>query len=132
MAAAFAGQDTARPRELRARALELAERELSSYAPVLEASRLPKDDPTRKELLDQALSEAANPPLEIARVAAEVEQRASDLATRGNRSLEGDANTAAELAGAARRAAARLVEVNLSAHTDDPRLTEARQLRTKN
>ena len=99
---------------------------------MLEASRLPKDDPTRKELLDQALSEAANPPLEIARVAAEVEQRASDLATRGNRSLEGDANTAAELAGAARRAAARLVEVNLSAHTDDPRLTEARQLRTKN
>jgi methenyltetrahydrofolate cyclohydrolase len=132
MAAAFAGEDTAHPSELRAQALALAERELTSYAPVLEASRLPKDDPTRTERLDQALSDAANPPLEIARVAAEVEQRATDLATRGNRSLEGDANAAAELAGAARRAAARLVEINLSAHTDDPRATEATQLRTKN
>jgi methenyltetrahydrofolate cyclohydrolase len=132
MAAAFAGEDTARPRELRARAMELAERELTSYAPVLEASRLPKDDPTRTERLDQALSDAANPPLEIARVAAEVEQRATDLASRGNRSLEGDANTAAELARAARRAAARLVQINLSAHADDPRATEATQLRTKN
>jgi formiminotetrahydrofolate cyclodeaminase len=132
MAAAFAGEDTARPSELRVQALELAERELTSYAPVLEASRLPKDDPRRTEKLDAALSDAADPPLEIARVAAEVEQRATGLATRGNRSLEGDANTAAELAGAARRAAARLVEINLSARADDPRSTEARQLRTKN
>ena len=35
---------------------------------------------------------------------------------------------AAELAGAARRAAARLVEINLSARPEDPRLAEARQL----
>jgi methenyltetrahydrofolate cyclohydrolase len=112
--------------------MELAERELTSYGPVLEASRLPKDDPTRTERLDKALSDAANPPLEIARVAAEVEQRATDLASRGNRNLEGDASTAAELARAARRAAARLVEINLSAHADDPRATEATQLRTKN
>lgn len=131
MAAAFAGEDTARPSELRARALELAERELTSYAPVLEASRLPKEDPTRTERLNQALSNAANAPLEIARVAAEVEQRATDLAAHGNRSLEGDANTAAELAGAARRAAARLVQINLSARTDDPRHAEARQLGTR-
>jgi methenyltetrahydrofolate cyclohydrolase len=131
MAAAFAGEDTAHPSELRARAMELAERELTSYAPVLEASRLPKGDPTRTEKLDAALSDAADPPLEIAHVAAEVEQLASDLAATGTRSLEGDANTAAELAGAARRAAARLVEINLSARADDPRLTEARKLGTE-
>jgi formiminotetrahydrofolate cyclodeaminase len=130
MAAAFAGEDTARPSELRVRALELAECELTSYAPVLAASRLPKEDPTRSERLDQALSDAANPPLEIARVAAEVAGLASDLAATGNRSLEGDANTAAELARAACRAAARLVEINLSSHTDDPRLTEAKKLGT--
>ena len=111
--------------------MELAELELTSYAPVLEASRLPKDDPTRTERLEHALSDAANPPLEIARVAAEVGGLASDLAATGNRSLEGDANTAAELAAAARRAAARLVEINLSAHADDPRLTEARKLGTR-
>src|SRR6185312_11634992 len=69
MAASFAGQDTARARELRARALELAEQELTAYAPVLEAMRLPKDDPTRTEKLGRALADAADSPLEIARVA---------------------------------------------------------------
>jgi formiminotetrahydrofolate cyclodeaminase len=128
MAASFAGQDTGRARELRARALELAERELSAYAPVLEAMRLPQDDPTRTEKLDSALSNAADSPLEIARVAAEVAAMAGDLAARGNRTLEGDANTGAELARAACRAAARLAEINLSARPDDPRLAEAKQL----
>jgi formiminotetrahydrofolate cyclodeaminase len=129
MAAAFAGEDSAaRARALRAQALELAERELTAYAPVLEASRLPEDDPTRSERLQSALSDAANSPLEIARIAAEVAGLASGLAATGNRSLEGDANTGAELARAACRAAARLVELNLSARPDDPRLAEARRL----
>jgi formiminotetrahydrofolate cyclodeaminase len=129
MAAAFAREDSApRARALRAQALELAERELTAYAPVLEASRLPKDDPTRSERLQGALSDAANSPLEIARAAAEVADLAGELAATGNRSLEGDANTGAELARAACRAAARLVEINLSARPDDPRLAEARRL----
>jgi methenyltetrahydrofolate cyclohydrolase len=128
MAASFAGQDTGRARELRLRALELADEELTAYAPVLEAVRLPKDDPTRAERVDRALSDAAESPLEIARVAAEVAALASDLAGSGNRSLEGDANAGAELAQAACRAAARLAEINLSARPDDPRLAEARRL----
>lgn len=127
MAAAFSDREVAA--DLRAQALTLADRELSAYGPVLEASRLPKDDPARSERLGAALSAAADSPLEIARLAAEVEGLARDLAARGNRTLEGDANTAAELAGAARRAAARLVEINLSARPDDPRLGEAKRLR---
>jgi formiminotetrahydrofolate cyclodeaminase len=108
--------------------LQLAEHELTAYAPVLEASRLPKEDPARAEKLDGALSDAADSPLEIARVAAEVAQLASELAATGNCSLEGDANAGAELARAACRAAARLVEINLAAHPDDPRLAQARKL----
>jgi methenyltetrahydrofolate cyclohydrolase len=127
MAAAFSDADAP---SLREKALALGERELTAYAPVLEASRLPKDDPTRADQLNQALSDAANSPLEIARLAREVEQLAVDLALNGNPTLEGDAGAAAELAGAARRAAARLVEINLSARPDDPRLAEARQLKT--
>jgi formiminotetrahydrofolate cyclodeaminase len=125
MAAAFSEREVP---SLREQALALAERELSSYAPVLEASRLPKDDPGRPERLDRALSDAADSPLEIARLAAKVEQLAGELAARGNRTLEGDANTAVELAAAARRAAARLVEINLSARPDDPRFAEAKRL----
>ena len=128
MAAAFAERDAERAGRLRARALELGERELSAYAPVLEASRLPKDDPTRSEKLGAALSDAADSPLEIAQLAAEVEQLATDLEATGNRSLQGDANAAAELAGAACRAAVRLVEINLAKRPDDPRLAQARKL----
>ena len=128
MAAAFAGEDTGPARDLRARALELAERELTAYVPVLEAGRLPKDDPTRAEKLDRALSDAADSPLEIARTAAEVAQLATELVAKGKPSLVGDANAGAELARAACRASARLVEINLFAHPDDPRLAEARKL----
>lgn len=126
MAAAFSDREV--PPGLREMALALAERELGAYAPVLEASRLPKDDPTRSERLNAALSAAADSPLEIARLAVEVENLARELAARGNRTLEGDANTAAELARAARRSAARLVEINLSARREDPRLAEAKRL----
>jgi methenyltetrahydrofolate cyclohydrolase len=125
MAAAFSDREVP---ALRERALALAESELRAYGPVLEASRVPKDDPTRAERLERALSDAADSPLEIARLAAEVERLARDLAASGNRTLEGDANTAAELAAAARRAAVRLVEINLAAKPDDPRLHEAQQL----
>jgi methenyltetrahydrofolate cyclohydrolase len=128
MAAAFADRDTRQASQLRARALQLAERELTAYVPVLEATRLPKEDPTRAGKLDAALSDAADSPLETAEVAAEVEQLARDLAATGNRTLVGDAVAAAELAAAARRAAARLVEINLSARPDDPRLARARKL----
>jgi formiminotetrahydrofolate cyclodeaminase len=130
MAAAFAEESggARRARELRAQALALAERELTAYQPVLDALRLPKDDPARAERLCQALSDAADSPLEIATTAAEVAGLAAELAATGNRTLEGDANTAAELARAARRAAARLVEINLSGREDDPRLAEARAL----
>jgi formiminotetrahydrofolate cyclodeaminase len=133
MAARFTpGASAERAAELRAHALELAEHELSAYAPVLEASRLPKDDPSRAERLTKALSDAADSPLEIARTATEVQSLARELAETGNKTLEGDANTAAELAQAACRAAARLVEINLQRTPDDPRLTEARQLATRN
>jgi methenyltetrahydrofolate cyclohydrolase len=130
MAAEFAG-DTAkaeRAAALRARALELAELELAAYQPVLDAIRLPKEDPARAEQLATALSEAADTPLEIARAAAEAARLGAELAAGGNRSLEGDANAGAQLGRGACRAAARLVEINLSARPDDPRAAEARRL----
>jgi formiminotetrahydrofolate cyclodeaminase len=114
MAAAFGERPVERARELRAAALELAERELTAYQPVLDAMRLPKDDPGRADQLAAALTAAAESPREIARVAAEVEALATELVASGNPNLEGDANTAVQLARAARAAAERLAEINLS------------------
>jgi methenyltetrahydrofolate cyclohydrolase len=112
---------------LRARALELAEADLGSYAPVLDAQRLPADDPNRAGRLRAALSEASAVPLAIAEVGCEVAELASAAARGGRRSLEGDATAGALLAEAATRAAACLVELNLAGQPDDARLAAARE-----
>ena len=97
-------------RALRARALELAERELTSYAPVLEARRLPADDPARPARIAAALEEASAVPLEIQAVAAEVAALAQ--AVEAGVAVRADAETGRLLAEAAGAAAALLVETN--------------------
>jgi methenyltetrahydrofolate cyclohydrolase len=111
--------------ELRARALELAEVELHAYEPVLEALRLPREDPARADRVRAARDTASESPLEIARVGAELAELAADLARSGNRNLAGDAIAGALVAEAAAQAAARLVAINL---TDGPAVGEAAAL----
>jgi formiminotetrahydrofolate cyclodeaminase len=129
MAARFAARDDAveRAAALRARGLALAEEDLTAYAPVLAALRLPPDDPARPEALRAAASAAADVPLAIAEAAASVAVLASELADSGRPSLRGDALAGADLAAGAARAAARLVEINLAETPGDPRLARARE-----
>ena len=122
-----AGAPHERAAALRARAVELADADLDSYAPVLAAQRLPADDPARPERLRGALSEASQVPLAIAEVGCEVAELAAELARGGRRSLEGDATAGALLAEAATRAAVRLVELNLAGQPGDARLGAARE-----
>jgi methenyltetrahydrofolate cyclohydrolase len=133
MAAAFTQDErftlvSDRAHQLRAEALGLAERDLDAYAPVLEASRLPKDDAEPGGRLLAALSTAAEPPLAVAEAAAEVASLAAVLARTGNPQLRGDAITGATLAEAACRAATSLVEINLARVPHDPRLARAAEL----
>ena len=100
--------------EMRTRALELAEAELHAYEPVLEALRLPRDDPERAARVSEAETDASKSPLEIARVAADLAELAAELAINGNPNLTGDAIAGALLAEAAAQAASRLVAINLS------------------
>jgi formiminotetrahydrofolate cyclodeaminase len=111
--------------ELRARALELAEIELYAYAPVLEALRLPRNDPERADLVDAARTEASKSPLEVARIAADAAELAAELVTAGNPNLTGDALAGALLAEAAAQASARLVAINL---IDGPMVDQAAEL----
>jgi methenyltetrahydrofolate cyclohydrolase len=120
-----------RAHELRARALELAQEELSSYAPVLQALRLPDDDPERPARLEGALSAAAESPLAIAEAAAEAAELGARVAAGSRRDVRGDAITGAVLAEAAAAAAAGLVEINLERRGDDPRLQAAREARRR-
>jgi formiminotetrahydrofolate cyclodeaminase len=117
-----------RAARLRDEAAALAELELRAYAPVLAAMRRPADDPERPAALDAALSEAAESPLAIARVAAAVAELAVEAARRGRPHLRGDALTGVLLAEAAVAAASRLAVINLDGRPGDPRFAELERL----
>jgi formiminotetrahydrofolate cyclodeaminase len=133
MAARFAGahDEVTRAAALRAELVAQGEVERSSYAPVLEALRLPSDDPSRAALVADALSEASEGPLAIVRAASEVAELAVGVAVRAKRDLSGDAIAGALLAEAACQAAARLVELNLAGRPDDRRLAELATLKLR-
>lgn len=119
-----------RAHELRAEALELADRDLSSYAPVLEAQRLPAGTPARGEALAEALNAASQTPLAIAENAAEVAELAARVTAVCKPAVRGDALAGVLIAEAAATAAASLVEVNL-AGSDGPDLARARDARRR-
>ena len=116
--------------ELRSRVMPLAQADAAAYGRVLDAYRTPHDDEEeRRRRIREALSEAADVPLSIAEVGAEVAGNAARLAEEGNLNLRGDAVTATVLAGAGVRAAATLVEINVSAGgAGDDRLSRVDQL----
>jgi methenyltetrahydrofolate cyclohydrolase len=133
MSATLAGdsESAARAARLRAEALELAEAELSSYAPVLEAARLPRDDPSRAARLERALLEATRTPVAIAEQGAEVAELGAKVAVASSPSVRGDAVTGVVIAEAACAAAAGLVEVNLARQSSAPALARARDARAR-
>ncbi len=120
-----------RARSLRATALDLAERDLTSYERVLEAQRVPGDDPERGRRLDDALEEASRPPAEIAEAAAETAELGAAFVNAANPSVRGDALSACLLAEAATAAAAALVEINLERRPDHPLRERAREARRR-
>jgi formiminotetrahydrofolate cyclodeaminase len=101
---------------LRHQALALADEDATAYEKVLAAYRLPREpDPDgRRQQIRQAFEAAADVPLEVARLAAEVAVLGERLADRGNPNLEGDALAGVVLARAAARAAGTLVELNVA------------------
>ncbi len=102
----------------------LARADAKAYGRVIAAQRA-------GDGVKEALSEAADVPLAVAEAGAKVAGIAVRLAEDGNPNLRGDALTAVLLAGAGTRAAASLVEINLSAAgtaETDGRLDRAQKL----
>ncbi len=108
---------------LRVRALELADLDVAAYTRVLDILGR-RDEPGHGGRLRQALAEAAEPPLEIARTAAEATRLAADACAVARGGVRGEAIAAAVLGEAALRTCAPLVEMNLAGHADDPRRVE--------
>jgi len=118
MSAGLAGQGGERLRAVRERALELAEVELSSYAPVLAARHA--------DQRAAALVEASRSPLEVAELAAEVAELGAEVAQASSAAVRGDALAGVVLAEAASTAAVRLVEINLTESSADGLVARAR------
>lgn len=125
-----AGGLASRADSLRDEVSILARADAAAYGRVLDAHRTTRDDERRRREVREALTEAADVPLSIAEIGAEVAAMSARLVEDGNPNLRGDAVTAAALAGAAARAATVLVEINVSAGgADDGRLPRAAELR---
>jgi methenyltetrahydrofolate cyclohydrolase len=104
---------TSRLEELRSRLLELADEDADAYTAFMGT----RSDTDRDRTIDV--------PLAVAETASEVAVLARILVEGGNPRVAGDAEAAAELAAAAARVGARLVEINLGGSAD-PRLERAR------
>lgn len=102
--------------ELREHVLALADMDADAYGAYLSAEGAARN---------QALSAAADPPLLIARAAAEVAALATGAMLAAPKSLVGDARTAVILAEAAAQAASHLVVIDLVSTPKDPRVQEA-------
>jgi formiminotetrahydrofolate cyclodeaminase len=104
--------------KLRGRLLSAADEDARAYARVIKARQGHEQS--------RALDRASDPPLAIAEGAAAVAERAAEVADAGNWTFTADAIVAGELAAAAARGCAQLVEANLAGAPEDSRPARAR------
>jgi formiminotetrahydrofolate cyclodeaminase len=119
----------AQAESLRDRAAPLAQATAEEYEAALQAREDEGESGERRDFaLGRAYARAAEPPLQIARAAADVAELAVVVARNGDPAFHADAVIAALLAAAAASTAAELVGVNLTASARDERVREAERL----
>jgi formiminotetrahydrofolate cyclodeaminase len=111
---------------LRERIAPLAERNVDAYREAV--AKLGGAESGGDEDLRDALARAAGVPLDMAEAAVDVAALAAVVAERGDQALRADAVSAAQLAEAAAKMAATLVEVNLGTTSSDERVARVRDL----
>ena len=121
----------AQAESLRERAAKLVDEDADAYRRALEARDATDEaeKPERRDwALGQATAAAAEPPLALARLAADVTELCASAASRIEPRVHADVAAAAALAAAVARGARDLVAVNLTALPGDPRIEEAERL----
>jgi formiminotetrahydrofolate cyclodeaminase len=121
----------AQAESLRERAARLVDDDAEAYLRALEA-RAAADETAKPEQRDWSLGQvtaaAAEPPLALARLAADLAELCAAAGDRVELRVRADVVAAAALAAAVARGAQELVAVNLTALPDDPRVAEATSL----
>ena len=107
-----------RAETVRGRLLELVDEDARAFEPLSRAYGIPKDDPTRADVLEQATKAACKPPLEMMRQICRSIDLLEEMGRKGSRMLLSDVGCGALLARAALEAAAINVFVNTKALAD--------------
>lgn len=102
----------AKAEALRADFLALIDADAETFEPLSKAYGIPKDDPTRGEVMEAALLAAVQPPLEIMRKCVKALELIAEYAAKGSALAISDAGCAAAITRAACEAAALNVLVN--------------------
>jgi formiminotetrahydrofolate cyclodeaminase len=111
---------------LRRRAASLARENTATFATAMAALRPAAGAPVGQGRLRPALEAAADVPLRVAQLGADVAHLARHVGRFGDQDGRVDAMVAADIAAACATGAARLVEVNLAVLEGDARLVRAR------
>ena len=98
--------------KVRARLLELVEEDAAAFYPLSQAYGIPKEDPTRDEVLEKCTKDALAGPLEMMRQIAKAIELLEEMNVKGSRMLISDVGCGAVCAAAAMRAASMNVFIN--------------------
>lgn len=99
---------------LRKRLLELVDADAEAFEPLSRAYAIPKDDPCRVQIMEQATEAACQAPLEMVSCCARVLLLLEEMLEKGSRLLLSDVGCGAYLCKAAMQSAALSVFVNTS------------------
>ena len=104
--------------ELRVKLLECIQKDAIAFEPLSKAYGIPKDDPTRGEVMEKCLHDAAQVPFEILCLCCEAIELQVDFADKGSVLAVSDAGTGVVHCKAALQGAAINVKVNTKSMTD--------------
>ena len=107
-----------RSQALRLRFLELVDADAEAFAPLAKAYGIPKDDPDRAAVMENALKTACGVPMDIMRACGEAIDIIEEFAAKGSRLAISDAGCGAILCKAAMQAASLNVFINTKSMKD--------------
>ncbi|MBE6006720.1 MAG: cyclodeaminase/cyclohydrolase family protein [Sarcina sp.] len=107
-----------RAQSLRKKFLDLVDGDAEAFAPLAKAYGIPKDDPDRERIMEEALNTACGVPMEIMRACAEAIGIIGEFAEKGSRLAVSDAGCGAVLCKAAMQAASLNIYINTKSMKD--------------
>ena len=108
----------ARAQALRIRFLELVDADAAAFAPLAKAYGIPKEDPNRVQIMEEALKTACSVPMDIMRACGEALDLIEEFAAKGSKLAISDAGCGAVLCKAAMQAASLNVFINTKSMKD--------------